>query len=238
MPVPELRADAPSGPPRGDLAASCRGLEVVYRLVAGSTVALHGVDADVPRQRLTVLAGPSGSGKSSTLRVLAGLHRPRAGSVVVDGVELTRLRAGARRRLRRRVMGMVLQAPADNLVEHLTARQQVELAARLRGADPAGAVELLATVGLAHRVDSRPEHLSGGEQQRVAFAAGAVGSPVLLLADEPTAQLDSVAGAALVESMRELVRSGATLVVSSHDPLVIDAADHRVHLRDGRVVDA
>lgn len=218
------------------LAAHCRGLDVVYRLLTGSSQALHGVDADFPRGQLTVLAGPSGSGKSSLLRVLAGLHRPRSGTVVVDGVALTRLGSGARRRLRRRQLGIVLQSPADNLVEYLTAREQVELSARLRGVDPAPAADLLATVGLTERADDRPEHLSGGEQQRVAFAAAAIGSPAVLLADEPTAQLDSASSEALLESMRGLVRAGATLVVSSHDPLVIDGADHAVHLREGRVV--
>jgi ABC-type lipoprotein export system ATPase subunit len=156
--------------------------------------------------------------------------------VLVDGTDLTRLRAGGVRRFRRRTMGIVLQSPADNLVEYLGALEQVELSARLRGADPGPAAALLDAVGLGDRAASRPSELSGGEQQRVAFAAAAVGTPTLLLADEPTAQLDSTAGAALVEAMRRLVARGATLVVTSHDPAVVDAADHRVHLRDGRVV--
>jgi ABC-type lipoprotein export system ATPase subunit len=198
--------------------------------------ALAEVDATFDRGRLSVVAGPSGSGKSSLLRVLAGLHRPSAGTVEVDGIELTRLRTGARRRLRRHAMGIVLQDPADNLVEYLTAREQVELAARLRRVDASLALGLLDAVGLRDRADSRPAALSGGEQQRVGFAAAAIGQPTLLLADEPTAQLDAVAGAQLVAAMRRLVKLGATLVVASHDPTVIDAGDHVLTLRDGRVV--
>jgi ABC-type lipoprotein export system ATPase subunit len=132
-------------------------------------------------------------------------------------------------------MGIVLQDPADNLVEYLTAREQIELAARLRGTDPGEASALLAVVDLADRAGSRPDELSGGEQQRIAFAAAAVGRPALLLADEPTAELDGAAGAALVETMRGLVDGGANLVVASHDAAVIAAADHVVALRDGRV---
>jgi ABC-type lipoprotein export system ATPase subunit len=198
--------------------------------------ALAEVDATFERGRLSVVAGPSGSGKSSLLRVLAGLHRPSAGTVEVDGIELTRLRTGARRRLRRHAMGIVLQDPADNLVEYLTAREQVELAARLRRVDASLALGLLDAVGLRDRADSRPAALSGGEQQRVGFAAAAIGQPTLLLADEPTAQLDAVAGTQLVAAMRRLVELGATLVVASHDPTVIDAGDHVLTLRDGRVV--
>ena len=223
--------------PAPDPVARCLGVTVDYRTAAGASRALSAVDAEVAAGRLTVVAGPSGSGKSSLLRVLAGLLRPRSGSVLVDGVDLTRLRTGARRRRRRRAMGIVLQDPADNLVEYLGAREQIELAARLRGVDASDAAALLATVGLAERVDSRPAELSGGEQQRVAFAAAAVGTPSLLLADEPTAQLDAASGAALLDAMRGLVDGGATLVVTSHDPAVIAAADHAVHLREGRVVE-
>ncbi len=133
-------------------------------------------------------------------------------------------------------IGVVLQDPADNLVAYLRAREQVELAARLRGVDPAEAPALLDAVGLADRQDCYPAELSGGEQQRVAFAAGAVGRPALLLADEPTAELDAVAGATLVAIMRELVNRGSTLVVASHDAAVVAEADHVVRLRDGRVV--
>ena len=222
--------------PAPEIVASCRGVGVTYRTLAGVADALTDVDADFAHGRLSVVAGPSGSGKSTLLRVLAGLLKPRAGTVLVDGTDLTRLGTGGRRRLRRHTMGIVLQNPADNLVEYLGAREQLELAARLRGADAGGAASLLDAVGLARRAASTPAELSGGEQQRVAFAAAAIGEPTLLLADEPTAQLDATSGAALVDAMRGLVQRGATIVVSSHDPVVIDAADHTVHLRDGRVV--
>jgi ABC-type lipoprotein export system ATPase subunit len=211
---------------------------VDYDTAAGAVHALRDVDAAFDRGRLSVVAGPSGSGKSSLLRVLAGLQRPRAGAVELDGTDLTRLRSGRLRRLRRRAMGIVLQDPADNLLEYLRAGEQITLAARLRGVDPGEAPALLDAVGLTDRVGSYPDELSGGEQQRVAFAAAAIGRPALLLADEPTAELDADAGADLVETMRRLVDGGATLVVASHDDAVIAAGDHLVRLRDGRVVAA
>jgi ABC-type lipoprotein export system ATPase subunit len=209
---------------------------VDYRLASGTVPALRGVDAEFERGRLSVITGPSGSGKSSLLRVLAGLQQPAAGQVEVDGTDLTRLRGRQRRWLRRRQLGVVLQDPADNLVAYLRAREQVALAARLRGADAGAAPALLDAVGLADRADCYPAELSGGEQQRVAFAAGAIGRPTLLLADEPTAELDADSAATLVSIMRGLVDRGVTLVVSSHDPAVVVAADDVVALRDGRVV--
>lgn len=222
--------------PGPEPAARCAGLDVDYWLPSGVVPALRDVDAAFARGRLTVVAGPSGSGKSSLLRTLAGLQRPRAGVVEVDGRDVTRLSDRRRRWLRRRGIGVVLQDPADNLVDGLTAREQVALAARLRGVDPAEAPALLAAVGLGDRLDAGPAALSGGEQQRVAFAAGAIGRPTLLLADEPTAELDAEAGATLIGIMRALVDRGATLVVSSHDEAVIGVADDVLRLADGRVV--
>jgi ABC-type lipoprotein export system ATPase subunit len=169
--------------------------------------------------------------------VLAGLQLPQAGIVTVADQELGRLGARARRRLRRRSIGIVLQNPGDNLIEYLRAVEQVELAARLRGTDPSEAGGLLARVGLADRSDSHPADLSGGEQQRVAFAAAVVGQPALLIADEPTAQLDAAAGAEVIDVVRELVEHGTTAVVASHDDDVIAAADRVVRLHDGRVVE-
>ncbi|WP_436795533.1 ABC transporter ATP-binding protein [Actinospongicola halichondriae] len=219
-------------------AAFVAGLEVSYRAVAGLSVALHGVDASFAPGVLSVVAGPSGSGKSSLLRVLAGLHRPTGGTVHVAGVDLGRLRSGARRRHRRESVGMVLQRPSDNLLDYLTAIEQVEVAARFRGTDPAEAASVLDAVGLAAKADMELSELSGGEQQRVAFAAAAVGSPAVLLADEPTAQLDGRSASSVIESMRSLVGRGTSLIVSSHDAAVIDAADDVVRLANGRVVSA
>jgi ABC-type lipoprotein export system ATPase subunit len=219
-------------------AARCHGVAVRYRTATGAVDAVREVDAVFPRTRLSVLAGPSGSGKSSLLRTLAGLQVPHAGSVVVDGVEVTRLGSRARRRLRRRAIGVVLEEPSANLLPYLRAEEQVALAARLRGVDRSQAAGLLDVLGLADRRRRYPAELSGGEQQRVAFAAAAVGAPALLLADEPTAALDNRSAELVVAAMRDLVASGHTLVVASHDPAVIAAADMLVALRDGRVAEA
>ena len=186
-------------------------LSVDYQTVAGPSPALIDVHLECDPGRLSVIAGPSGSGKSTLLRVLAGLHRPKAGTVEIGGRDFARLRAREVRRRRRRTMGIVLQNPADNLLEELTAIEQVELAARLRGIDGKPAIELLRVVGMADHAGSLPSQLSGGEQQRVAFAAAAIGRPLVLLADEPTAQLDAAAGQALIGAMRELVGTGTTL---------------------------
>jgi putative ABC transport system ATP-binding protein len=223
------------GPDPGVPAAACEDVSVDYDTASGAVHALQNVDAAFGRSRLTVVAGPSGSGKSSLLRVVAGLQRAASGRVVVDGMDLTRLRGRRLRRVRRTAMGVVLQAPADNLLDYLRAEEQVALAARLRGADPGGARALLDAVGLADRARSYPGELSGGEQQRVAFAAAAIGRPALLLADEPTAELDGRSAADLVAALRRLVDEGATLVVTSHDPTVVAAADDVVTLRQGRV---
>lgn len=220
----------------GRSAAAVRGLTVVYQAVAGPSSALDGVDATFAPATFSVVAGPSGSGKSTLLRVLAGLHRPTAGTVHVAGVEFSGLRAGARRRHRRASIGMVLQRPSDNLIDYLTAIEQVELAARFRGTDPAEAASVLEAVGLADKAALGLSELSGGEQQRVAFAAAAVGSPVVLLGDEPTAQLDGRSATVVIDSMRALVRRGTSLIVSSHDEAVIEAADDVVRLANGRLV--
>jgi len=222
-------------------AARCENVSVRYRTGSGVVDALRGVTMAFGRGQLSVVAGPSGSGKSSLLRTLAGLQPAHAGTVEVDGVDIGRLGARALRRLRRRAIGFVLEEPAGNLLGYLRAQEQVTFAARLRGGEssgPAEAGELLAALGLADHADATPEELSGGQQQRLAFAAAAVGRPALLLADEPTATLDTASGVLLIDAMRALVATGRTLVVSSHDPAVVAAADTVVQLRDGQVVAA
>jgi ABC-type lipoprotein export system ATPase subunit len=206
-----------------------------YRLPTGVVTALGGVDLDVPAGRLTVVAGPSGSGKSTLLRLVALIERPTAGRVVVDGDDSRLLPARGRRRLRRNLVSYVYQRPTDNLIEYLPAAAHLVLAAQLRGATCADPVAVLDRVGLAHRADHLPFRLSGGEQQRLAFAAALSSGAALVVADEPTAQLDSASGAAVVAALRALVDGGATVLVCSHDDVVVDAGDHVVRLADGRV---
>jgi ABC-type lipoprotein export system ATPase subunit len=221
--------------PVRDVAARCRAVSARHHTASGVTTAVEDVSLDVEAGVLTVIAGPSGSGKSSLLRVIAGLHRPSSGTVEIGDVDITSLRAGALRRLRRREMGIVLQDPADNLVAYLTAAEQIELAARLRGVATDEVGRLLDTVGLTARASSLPATMSGGEQQRIAFAAAAVGAPRVLLADEPTAELDARSGDDLIRTMLALTGAGSTLIVTSHDPTLIAAAHRTVTLRHGRV---
>jgi putative ABC transport system ATP-binding protein len=198
--------------------------------------ALKGVDSAFPAGRVTAVVGPSGSGKSSLLRILACIDRPTAGSVRVGDLDVAALGARGRRRVRRELVGYVFQQPADNLLPYLTARGQLELAARLRGRERPGEVEhLLAVLGLEHRAGHRPEQLSGGEQQRLAFAAAMAGGPALVVADEPTAELDTEAGERVMRAVLALRDQGTSLVLSSHDPVVTGAVDGIVRLHDGEV---
>ncbi len=228
----------------------CARLVKEYATATGTVRALKGVDAVFPAGRVTAVVGPSGSGKSSLLRILACVDRPTAGSVRIGEVEVAAMGVRGRRRVRRELIGYVFQQPGDNLLPYLTARGQLELAARLRGRvgfgeggppSPMGRVgwgeveRLLAVLGLEHRADHRPEQLSGGEQQRVAIAAAVIGWPALVVADEPTAELDSEAGERLMQAVLALRDEGTGLVVSSHDPVVTGAVDTIVRLHDGEV---
>jgi putative ABC transport system ATP-binding protein len=215
---------------------ACAGLVKEYVTATGTVRALKGVDAVFPAGRVTAVVGPSGSGKSSLLRILACVDRPTAGSVRVGDLDVAALGARGRRRVRRRQVGYVFQRPSDNLLPYLTAREQLDLAGRLRGGQRAGeAGRLLAALGLEHRAGHRPEQLSGGEQQRLAFAAAVIGGPALVVADEPTAELDSEAGERLMRAVLGLREQGTSLVLSSHDPVVTGAVDGILRLHDGEV---
>jgi putative ABC transport system ATP-binding protein len=202
--------------------------------------ALKGVDVDVPTGQVTAIVGPSGSGKSTLLRILAALDRPTEGRVEVAGASLADLSRRVRRDLRRRHIGFVFARPADNLVPYLTAVEHLHLAVDLRGArartDADEPMRLLAALGLDHRAAHRPVELSGGEQQRLALAAAVIGAPALVLADEPTAELDRASAQLLVDALHALAAGGAALAVATHDPVVVDAADRAVHLQSGEVV--
>ncbi len=219
------------------LAARLVAVDQVYRLPSGRVVALDEVSADLVHGAVTVVAGPSGSGKSTLLRLVALLEHPTAGRVEVAGTDVTALSARARRRLRRRLIAYVFQRPLDNLVEGADAAGQLQFAARLRGVPPPDPEEALGALGLAHRSHASIRTLSGGEQQRLAFAAALASRPALIVADEPTAQLDHASGALVIEALTTLRSLGATVVVSSHDPAVAEVADHVVRLASGRVVD-
>lgn len=219
-----------------DVAATCTSVVRVYRTATGEVHALKGVDAVFITGSVTAVVGPSGSGKSSLLRILAGLDRPTAGKVVVGGEDLGDLPPRRLHRLRREKVSYVFQRPQDNLVPYLDADQHVAEAARVRGDerfDPAG---LLAGLGLAGRRRHRPSQLSGGEQQRLAFAQAVVGDPLLVLADEPTAELDHRTGADVLHHVRRLADDGIAFVVATHDPQVVAAADAVIELWHGAVM--
>ncbi|MDQ1438447.1 MAG: putative transport system ATP-binding protein [Acidimicrobiaceae bacterium] len=218
-------------------AASCRDTTRVYRSASGPVHALRGVDVDVVAGQVTAIVGPSGSGKSTLLRILAGLDRPTEGTVHVAGTALAGLSRRGRRALRRRHIGFVFARPADNLVPYLTAAEHLRLAAELRGVDVGDEpARLLRALGLDHRAGHRPVELSGGEQQRLALAAAVIGRPALVLADEPTAELDRASAAALVAGLHDLAGLGVALAVATHDPVVVESADRVVLIHDGEVV--
>jgi putative ABC transport system ATP-binding protein len=199
---------------------------------------LRDVDLVVPPGQLLAILGPSGSGKSTLLGLLAGLDRPSSGEVLFDGEPIHTLSEDRLARLRRDHVGFVFQS--FHLLRNLTALENVLLPLELVGARRARerATALLTEVGLADRGHHYPSQLSGGEQQRVALARAFVHRPSLLLADEPTGNLDSRTGAAVLEILLRLRRDhGSTLVLVTHDEAVASRADRQVYLRDGEVVE-
>ena len=194
------------------------------------------VDAVIEPGAFVAVLGPSGSGKSTLLALMAGLDRPTAGSVVLDGRAIERAGEDDLARMRRREIGFVFQT--FQLLGHFTARENVLLPLELAGRPDAGerADRLLRSVGLAERGHHYPSQLSGGEQQRVALARAFAVEPRLLLADEPTGNLDSATGTIVLGLIDDLRRAaGTTLVLVTHDPAVAARADRRLHLRDGRL---
>ena len=230
-----MRAHAPSS------GAMVEATAIVRDYPSGGSVvhALRGIDLRVGRGELLAVRGRSGSGKTTLLSILGGLDRPTSGTVFVDGREVSALSEDELVDVRRRTVAFVYQA--FGLVPFLSAAENVEVPLRLVGAEPAErdarVLELLELVGLEARARHRPYELSGGEQQRVAIARALANRPRLLLADEPTGQLDSDTGHRVMALLRAIVRAdGVTAIVATHDPAMLDVADRVIELRDGRVV--
>lgn len=214
-----------------------RDLRLTLPSAAGPVNILRGIDLDIDAGEAVGIVGPSGSGKTSLLMVLAGLERASAGSVSVAGHALTTMGEDALARLRRATIGILFQA--FHLIPTMTAHENVAVPLELAGRADARvrAAEALRAVGLSHRLSHLPGQLSGGEQQRVALARAFAPEPRLLLADEPTGNLDHATGAGvmdLVFSLRE--RTGTTLVLITHDPALARRCSRQVHLVDGRIV--
>ena len=217
---------------------SLRNVDKTYRLDTVTVPALSGVSIDIRPGRFTVLCGPSGSGKTTLLNMMGCIDRPDGGEILVDGLAVQALTDDALSDFRARRIGFVFQN--FNLLPVLTAFENVEYPLVLAAVPAAQRKErvrtLLDAVGLADRAGNRPGQLSGGQRQRVAIARALATEPALVLADEPTANLDSQTGAEIIALMRRLQRErGASFVFSSHDPMVLAQADDVVRIRDGRI---
>jgi ABC-type lipoprotein export system ATPase subunit len=217
----------------------CENVVKIYKVADLEVVALQGLDLLVEEGELIAIVGASGSGKSTLQNILGGVDLPTAGRVEVAGRELVTLTEHDRTLYRRRVVGFVWQQTARNLLPYLTAAENVELPMTLEGVERRGrrqrVAELLELVGLGARADHRPDALSGGEQQRVAVAIALANGPSVLLADEPTGELDSDNANQLFETMRAVNRElGVTIVVFTHDPLVSEQVQRTIGIRDGR----
>ena len=213
-----------------------RGIVRTYSSGAEAVHALRGVDLVVAPGEFLAITGPSGSGKSTLLHVAGGLDRPDEGSVLLEGRDMSSLPDEELALVRRRQLGFVLQF--FNLLPTLTAAENVAFPLLLDG-DPAAldrARDALATVGLAERAGHRPSQLSGGEQQRVALARALVTNPAVVLADEPTGNLDSATGEGILELLRTTADRGQTIVLVTHDARTADSADRVVRLADGRIL--
>jgi putative ABC transport system ATP-binding protein len=223
----------------GDHLIRLEGVTKVFVTDEVETHALAGIHMEIKKGEYVAIAGPSGCGKSTLLAILGLLDSPTDGAYVLKGQPVEKLKLSERARIRNREIGFIFQA--FNLIGDLTVYENVELPLTYRGMGSAERKkrvhEALERVGMSHRVKHYPSQLSGGQQQRVAVARALVGEPAILLADEPTGNLDSANGEAVMELLRELHRSGATICMVTHDPRYARHADRSIHLFDGRIVE-
>jgi len=222
-----------------DIIVKVQGLTKVYRQNGMPVNALRGIDLQIARGEFVALVGPSGSGKSTLLNLIGGLDQPTSGRIWIGGQEIGSLSRAQLSEVRLRKIGFVFQE--YNLIPVLSALENVEYVMLLQGVSEAErrtrSIAMLRDLGLGGLEHRRPGELSGGQQQRVAVARAMVSGPMIVLPDEPTANLDSAAGAALLDLMRELnERKGTTFVFSTHDPMVMQRARRIISLRDGQII--
>lgn len=213
----------------------CREVTRVYGDHPEGVVALTRIDAEFRRGEISAVVGPSGSGKSTLLRIVAAIDRPTSGSVLIRGRDVARLGRGPRRRIRRLDIGYVYQDPAANLLGYMTVIEHVCFGADLRvGRGRSEASDLLEAFGLAALADRLPAQLSSGQQQLVSFVAAVAGSPIVVIADEPTAELDDSSSQIVLESLRTMRDLGICVIVATHDPAAVRTADRVFRLHHGQ----
>jgi putative ABC transport system ATP-binding protein len=207
--------------------------------MGGTTVrALDGVDIEIPEKTFTIVMGPSGSGKSTLLYLLGGLDRPSGGQIEINGARLDQMDENQLALFRRKTVGFIFQS--FNLIQSMTAQENVGFPMQFAGVQTkergTRALDLLGRVGLSDRSHHKPNELSGGQQQRVAIARALVNNPALILADEPTGNLDTSSGVSIMHLLSELHQQGRTVLVVTHDPRMVRFATHKIFLLDGKIV--
>jgi putative ABC transport system ATP-binding protein len=235
--------DKPNGDTQGQRQESvihATGLKRLYKLGGEEVWALNGVDIDIRRGEYLSIMGPSGSGKSTLFNMIGGLDKPTEGTILIDDVDISRMDRQQLAYLRCRKIGYIFQT--FNLIDVMTALENVTLPMLFAGEDDREAEErgkeLLARVGLGERFDHRPDELSGGQQQRVAIARSLANDPAIVLADEPTGNLDLTTGEEIIRMLEGLKDEfGVTIISATHDHKMLDASDRVVYLEDGKIVD-
>jgi putative ABC transport system ATP-binding protein len=221
-----------------DAFVEIRDLRKIYRMGETEVKALDGVSLEIPKGAFVVLIGPSGSGKSTMLYLIGGLDTPTSGSIIVDGNSVESMDENVLARYRRDNLGFIFQS--FNLVSSMSAEDNVSFPLRFSGVRKKErferAKELLTAVGMEDRIGHKPTELSGGQQQRVAISRALINNPDLILADEPTGNLDTSSGLAIMHLLNDLHQQGKTIVVATHDPRMLTFATEVVHLIDGQRV--